>query len=56
MAEQPRCPGGPQYRTARHAKATAYNAEPDRSKRPVYVKCEDGHHHLVAPEQEGPTT
>jgi hypothetical protein len=50
----PPCPGGPRYRHARAAKATAYNAEPDRRKRPVCVKCDDGHHHLVARDPKGP--
>jgi hypothetical protein len=54
MTPPPPCPGGPRYRHARAAKATAYNAEPDRRKRPVYVKCADGHHHLVAREQPEP--
>jgi hypothetical protein len=48
-----RCPGGPQFRHARAAKSHAWASEPDRSKRPVAVRC-DGHWHLT-PRDTAPT-
>ena len=44
----PRCPGTREFRHARAAKSHAWATEPDRSRRPVAVKCDDGHWHLAA--------
>lgn len=51
MTPEPPCPGGPRYRHARAAKSHAWASEPDRSKRPVPVKCGD-HYHLTAPNDD----
>jgi len=47
----PRCPGGPEYRTANLAKRHAWWLESDSSKRRVPVQCGD-HWHLKAREPE----
>lgn len=48
----PRRPGGKRFPHARAAKRYAWETEPDKTRRPVRVRC-DGHYHL-APRDAAP--